>query len=80
MLKDKIYIKKNFWLFIHLCVCMLCVHTFHSKKFKPLCMIRNGNRHRSWLLDDPVVDWHTELDMTCLLACTLILKSLEMKN
>ena len=57
------------------------VHQFQFRKFKHLCMIRNTDLHRSWVLSDLGTDSHTELNMIChLLVCTLNLKSMKLKN
>lgn len=65
--------------FIYSSVCF--VHQFQFRKFKHLCMIRNINLHRLWILSDLGTDFHTELNVIChLLACTLNLKSKKLKN
>lgn len=64
--------------FIYSPVCF--VHQFQFRKFKHLCMIRNTNLHRSWILSDLGTDSHTELNMICHLVCTLNLKSMKLKN
>ena len=43
-------------------------------------MIRNTNLHRSWILSDLGTASHTELMICQLLACTLNLKSMKLKN